>query len=45
MPTFRGGHSKETLMLTEFEKLVACGATYFGIRGLGKFMPDGTVAL
>ena len=31
-------------MLTEFEKLVACGATYFGRLGLGKVMPDGTVA-
>ena len=29
--------------LTDLDKLAACGATYFGRVGVGRFMEDGTV--
>lgn len=32
-------------MLTDLEKLAACGATYFGRQGVGVILPDGTVGL
>ena len=31
------------MALTKYEKLAACGATYFGRKGLGQLKADGTV--